>query len=97
MIAAIVLPTAVALMPATYIERIQSLALLKSGVNAYKDDSLGRRASYIVVGSKMIRHEAARFGSGRGLLETRGERSLFRQLALHGPPLAAGQPTGTVH
>lgn len=62
---AIVLPVAVAVMPASYIERIQSLALLKSGVNAYKDDSLGRRSSYIVVGSKMIR-EHPLLGTGPG-------------------------------
>lgn len=62
---AIVLPLAIAVMPDTYIARIQSLALLKSGVNAYKDDSLGRRASYIVVGSKMIREHPV-LGTGPG-------------------------------
>lgn len=62
---ALLLPAAVAVMPAGYIERIQSLSVLKSGVNAYKDDSLGRRASYIVVGGQMIR-ENPLLGSGPG-------------------------------
>jgi O-antigen ligase len=62
---AILLPAAVAVMPDTYIARIQSLTYLKSGVNAFKDDSLGRRSSYIVVGSKMIR-ENPLLGSGPG-------------------------------
>ncbi|MFZ0156236.1 O-Antigen ligase [compost metagenome] len=62
---AILLPVAVALMPDAYIERIQSLAQLKSGVNAHKDESLGRRSSYIVVGTKMIR-ENPLIGSGPG-------------------------------
>ena len=51
---AVALPAAVAVMPARYMERIQSLAVLKSGVNAHEDDSLGRRASYIVVGLSLI-------------------------------------------
>jgi len=62
---ALLLPAAVAVMPARYLERIQSLSLLTSGVNAHEDDSLGRRASYIVVGSKMIRDNPV-FGSGPG-------------------------------
>ncbi|MGF6589975.1 O-antigen ligase family protein [Pseudomonas sp. 2835] len=62
---AILLPTMVALMPESYVARIQSLALLKSGVNAFKDDSLGRRSSYIVVGSKMIREHPV-LGTGPG-------------------------------
>ncbi|UVM69252.1 O-antigen ligase family protein [Pseudomonas sp. B21-009] len=62
---AILLPTMVALMPASYVARIQSLALLKSGVNAFQDDSLGRRSSYIVVGSKMIREHPV-LGTGPG-------------------------------
>ncbi|MEN5199947.1 O-antigen ligase family protein [Pseudomonas wadenswilerensis] len=62
---AILLPTLVALMPESYVARIQSLALLKSGVNAFKDDSLGRRSSYIVVGSKMIREHPV-LGTGPG-------------------------------
>ncbi|MDD0973751.1 O-antigen ligase family protein [Pseudomonas fontis] len=62
---AILLPTAAALMPPAYVARIQSLALLKSGVNAFQDDSLGRRSSYIVVGSKMIR-EHPLLGTGPG-------------------------------
>lgn len=62
---ALALPAAIAVMPAKYVERIQSLGVLKSGVNAYEDDSLGRRASYIVVGSAMIR-ENPLLGSGPG-------------------------------
>jgi len=62
---ALLLPAAVAVMPAKYVERIQSLSVLKSGVNAHEDDSLGRRASYIVVGSRMIRDNPV-FGSGPG-------------------------------
>ena len=62
---AVALPAAVAVMPARYMERIQSLAVLKSGVNAHEDDSLGRRASYIVVGGKMIRDNPL-LGSGPG-------------------------------
>ncbi|PWB35152.1 polymerase [Pseudomonas sp. SDI] len=62
---ALFLPVAVALMPAGYVERIQSLSVLKSGVNAHEDDSLGRRASYIVVGSAMIK-ENPLLGSGPG-------------------------------
>lgn len=62
---ALLLPAAATVMPAKYLERIQSLSLLKSGVNAHKDDSLGRRASYIVVGGKMIRDNPL-LGSGPG-------------------------------
>ncbi len=65
LVLALALPAAVAVMPARYLERIQSLSLLSSGVNAHKDDSLGRRASYIVVGSAMIR-ENPLLGSGPG-------------------------------
>ncbi|QXI40772.1 O-antigen ligase family protein [Pseudomonas xantholysinigenes] len=62
---AIVLPLGVALMPAGYADRIQSLMLLKSGVNAHQDESLGRRASYLVVGKEMISHSPL-LGTGPG-------------------------------
>lgn len=62
---AIVLPLGAALMPAGYVERIQSLVLLKSGVNAHKDESLGRRASYLVVGREMI-GDSPVLGTGPG-------------------------------
>ncbi|MHC6225755.1 O-antigen ligase family protein [Pseudomonas sp. X10] len=62
---AIVLPLGAAVIPASYIERIQTLALLKSGVNAHKDESLGRRASYLVVGKQMI-SDSPVLGTGPG-------------------------------
>ncbi|MGW7772830.1 O-antigen ligase family protein [Pseudomonas machongensis] len=62
---AIVLPLGAALMPAGYTDRIQSLMLLKSGVNAHQDESLGRRASYLVVGKEMISHSPM-LGTGPG-------------------------------
>ncbi|MGE7989966.1 O-antigen ligase family protein [Pseudomonas sp. NPDC089554] len=62
---AIVLPLGAAMMPAGYVDRIQSLVLLKSGVNAHKDESLGRRSSYLVVGKDMI-SEHPLLGAGPG-------------------------------
>lgn len=62
---AIVLPIGAALMPAGYVERIQSLVLLKSGVNAHKDESLGRRSSYLLVGKDMVT-EHPLLGAGPG-------------------------------
>lgn len=62
---AIVIPTAISVMPPEYVARIKSLSVLKSGVNAHEDASLGRRASYLVVGSKMMR-ENPLLGSGPG-------------------------------
>ncbi|MCW8278182.1 O-antigen ligase family protein [Pseudomonas sp. PCH199] len=61
---AIVIPLGIYAMPHGYVERIQSLSILKSGAKA-KDESLGRRASYIVVGSQMIR-ENPLLGTGPG-------------------------------
>ena len=52
--AAIVIPLAIYAMPAGYAARIQSLSILSAGSKA-QDESLGRRASYIVVGGQMIR------------------------------------------
>ncbi|VVO06585.1 O-antigen ligase family protein [Pseudomonas fluorescens] len=62
---AIVIPLAIYAMPAGYIKRIQSLSMLSSDTRGYTDESLGRRASYIVVGSKMIR-EHPLLGTGPG-------------------------------
>ncbi|MHC8318955.1 O-antigen ligase family protein [Pseudomonas sp. LB3P31] len=50
---AIVIPLGLYAMPEGYIKRIQSLSILSSGAKS-QDPSLGRRASYIVVGSEMI-------------------------------------------
>ena len=62
--AAIVIPLAIYAMPAGYAARIQSLSILSAGSKA-QDESLGRRASYIVVGGQMIR-ENPLLGSGPG-------------------------------
>lgn len=62
---AIVLPLGAVLMPEGYVERIQSLAQLKAGVNAHQDESLGRRASYLVVGKTMISQNPV-LGTGPG-------------------------------
>lgn len=60
----VVIPLAIAVMPAGYVARIQSLSILSAGAKS-QDESLGRRASYIVVGSQMIR-ENPLLGSGPG-------------------------------
>lgn len=62
---AILLPTGAALMPAKYVERIESLVLLKSGASGNKDESLGRRSSYIVVGKALISRNPV-LGAGPG-------------------------------
>jgi len=62
--AAIVIPLAIYAMPAGYLARIQSLSILSAGAKA-QDESLGRRASYIVVGGQMIR-ENPLLGTGPG-------------------------------
>lgn len=62
--AAIIIPLAIYAMPAGYMARIQSLSILSAGAKA-QDESLGRRASYIVVGSQIIR-EHPLLGSGPG-------------------------------
>ncbi|MEI7050684.1 O-antigen ligase family protein [Pseudomonas koreensis] len=63
--AAIVIPLAIYAMPAGYLARIQSLSVLSAGAKGHDDESLGRRASYIVVGGQMIR-ENPLLGSGPG-------------------------------
>ncbi|MDR6927563.1 O-antigen ligase family protein [Pseudomonas sp. BE134] len=60
----IVIALAIYAMPAGYVARIQSLSILSAGPKS-QDESLGRRASYIVVGSAMIR-ENPLLGSGPG-------------------------------
>lgn len=60
----LVIPLAIAVMPAGYVARIQSLSILSAGAKS-QDESLGRRASYIVVGSQMIR-ENPLLGTGPG-------------------------------
>lgn len=61
---AIVIPLGLYAMPASYVARIQSLSILSSGAKS-QDASLGRRASYIVVGSAMIA-ENPLLGTGPG-------------------------------
>ena len=61
---AIVISLGLYAMPASYVERIQSLSILSSGAKS-QDPSLGRRASYIVVGSAMIA-ENPLLGTGPG-------------------------------
>lgn len=63
--AAIVIPLGLMSLPADYVARIKSLVELKSGINAHQDASLGRRASYLVVGGQMIRDNPL-VGSGPG-------------------------------
>ncbi|MCF4994834.1 polymerase [Pseudomonas syringae] len=62
--AVIIIPLAISVMPAGYLARIQSLSILSAGAKA-QDESLGRRASYIVVGSQIIREHPV-LGSGPG-------------------------------
>ncbi len=62
---AILIPLAIYTMPAGYVARIQSLSVLSAGASGHNDESLGRRASYIVVGGQMIR-EHPLLGSGPG-------------------------------
>ncbi|WP_223488169.1 O-antigen ligase family protein [Pseudomonas sp. A-RE-19] len=61
---AIVIPLGIYSMPAGYLKRIQSLSVLKEGAKS-QDESLGRRTSYLVVGSQIIR-EHPLLGSGPG-------------------------------
>ncbi|MFD1692089.1 O-antigen ligase family protein [Azotobacter chroococcum] len=63
--AAIAVPLAPALLPDSFIQRLEVLASLKSGVKAYADTSLARRSAYVVVGSQIIA-EHPLLGSGPG-------------------------------
>lgn len=71
---AVLIPAGAALMPEGYAARIQSLMLLKGGVNAHKDESLGRRASYLLVGRSMIAHSPV-LGTGPGTFPLHYARS----------------------
>ncbi|ASL28081.1 O-antigen ligase family protein [Azotobacter chroococcum] len=62
---AIAVPLAPALLPDSFIQRLEVLASLKSGVKAYADTSLARRSAYVVVGSQIIA-EHPLLGSGPG-------------------------------
>ena len=63
--AAILIPLAIYAMPPSYIARIQSLSILGQGATGHQDESLSRRASYIVVGSELIGDNPL-LGSGPG-------------------------------
>ncbi|SDI20334.1 O-antigen ligase family protein [Pseudomonas panipatensis] len=62
---AILLPLGIASLPAAYVERVKLLSALSSGASAHQDPSLGRRASYVVVGTRMIADNPL-LGSGPG-------------------------------
>ena len=51
--------------PEDYIDRVKSLSMLKSNINTYQDASIGRRASYLLVGREMI-GENPLLGAGPG-------------------------------
>jgi O-antigen ligase len=51
--------------PDKYIERVKSLAVLKQGARNAEDGSLGRRSSYLVVGTEVVR-KFPLLGSGPG-------------------------------
>ncbi|MDR2365582.1 MAG: O-antigen ligase family protein [Zoogloeaceae bacterium] len=63
--AAILAPLALASLPDEYVERVKSLSILKSSAVAQRDASLGRRASYLLVGVRMIRDNPL-LGAGPG-------------------------------
>lgn len=65
LLTAIILPLGAAIVPASYVERIQSIALMQSGVRSFDDSSLGRRMSYVLVGIDAIRRDPV-IGSGPG-------------------------------
>lgn len=62
---AIAVPLSPALLPDSFIQRLEVLASLKSGVKAYADPSLARRSAYLLVGSQIIA-EHPLLGSGPG-------------------------------
>ncbi|MDX5298102.1 MAG: O-antigen ligase family protein, partial [Gammaproteobacteria bacterium] len=62
---ALAFPIALAVMPKSFIERLESLTALASGVRAYEDGSLGRRASYLFVGAQMLKANPV-LGAGPG-------------------------------
>lgn len=58
-------PLAFQALPDEYVERVKTLAFIKQGVRSYDDPSLGRRTSYLVVGTQVIA-EHPLLGSGPG-------------------------------
>ena len=62
---AITLPLAPSLLPDSFVQRLEALASLKSGVNAHVDGSLARRSSYLLVGGEMIKQDPL-LGGGPG-------------------------------
>lgn len=72
--ASIAIPTILYSLPAEYVERIKSLSVLKSGVNPHQDASLGRRASYLIIGSQMMKDNPL-VGSGPGTFPIRYAQS----------------------
>lgn len=72
--ASIIIPAVLYSLPAEYVDRIKSLSVLKSGVNAHQDASLGRRASYLIIGKQMISDNPL-VGSGPGTFPIRYAQS----------------------
>jgi len=62
---AVAVPLAPSLLPDSFIQRLEALASLKSGVKAYADPSLARRSAYLLVGGEII-SEHPLLGSGPG-------------------------------
>ncbi|MDR3159436.1 MAG: O-antigen ligase family protein [Zoogloeaceae bacterium] len=77
--AAILAPLTLASLPEEYIERVKSLGMLKSSASARQDPSLGRRASYLLIGAEMIRDNPL-LGSGPGNFPLRYERTGYAKL-----------------
>lgn len=59
------LPVLFAALPDEYVARVQSLVILKEGARNFEDPSLGRRSSYVVVGTDIIKNSPL-LGSGPG-------------------------------
>lgn len=71
---AIALPLSPVLLPESFIQRLEVLTSLKSGVKAYADGSLARRSAYLVVGGQVIA-EHPLLGSGPGTFPLQFARS----------------------
>jgi O-antigen ligase len=76
---AIVTPILLLSLPPEYIERINSIAGLASGASARQDTSLGRRASYLLIGAQMVRDNPL-LGSGPGVFPLRYAQSGYAKL-----------------
>lgn len=61
-------------LPADYVKRIKSLSVLGSGLNLHEDASIGRRASYLIIGKEMIM-EHPLVGAGPGTFPIHYARS----------------------